>query len=74
MSVSQDMHLITAELPVAESFSFAEELWNRTAGAATAQLRFSHWAVIPEDPFWCVFGGWRLRLWSAGWMREGPSG
>ena len=36
---------ITATLPVAESFGFAEEIRKRTSGLASPQLFFSHWEV-----------------------------
>lgn len=37
--------LVTAMLPVVESFGFAEEIRKRTSGQASPQLRFSHWQV-----------------------------
>jgi ribosome assembly protein 1 len=44
--------VISALLPVAESFGFADDLRKRTSGAATSpQLLFSHWEVLPVDPF-----------------------
>ncbi|XP_064391164.1 elongation factor-like GTPase 1 isoform X2 [Halichondria panicea] len=43
---------VEALIPVAESFGFAEELRKRTSGLASPQLVFSHWEVIPSDPFW----------------------
>jgi hypothetical protein len=47
------LFLLSATLPVAESFGFAQELLKRTSGNGTApQLRFSHWSVQEEDPFW----------------------
>jgi translation elongation factor EF-G len=47
-----DTWVISALLPVAEVYGFADELRKRTSGAATSpQLLFSHWEVIPEDPF-----------------------
>ena len=40
------LFLLTAHLPVVESFGFAQELLKRTSGDATApQMLFSHWAV-----------------------------
>ena len=36
---------ITATLPVAESFGFAEEIRKKTSGSASPQLFFSHWEV-----------------------------
>jgi ribosome assembly protein 1 len=43
---------INAHMPVAESFSFCEQLRKKTSGASSAQLYFSHWQIIDEDPFW----------------------
>lgn len=39
-------------MPVIESFSFCEQLRKRTSGLASAQLQFSHWQIIEQDPFW----------------------
>ena len=36
---------ITAVLPVAESFGFADEIRKKTSGLASPQLQFSHWEV-----------------------------
>ena len=36
---------ISAVLPVAESFGFAEEVRKKTSGLASPQLVFSHWEV-----------------------------
>eukprot|EP01035_Chromulina_nebulosa_P018974 gene18974-24785_t len=45
--------LLTAHLPVSESFGFAQELLKKTSGNGTApQLAFSHWSNMKEDPFW----------------------
>ncbi|KAK1798570.1 hypothetical protein P4O66_006859, partial [Electrophorus voltai] len=52
MKEGTDMFIITAVLPVAESFGFADEIRKRTSGLASPQLVFSHWEVIPSDPFW----------------------
>ncbi|KAF3384658.1 Ribosome assembly protein 1 [Penicillium rolfsii] len=43
---------ITALLPVAESFGFAEEIRKRTSGAAQPQLIFAGFEALDEDPFW----------------------
>ncbi|XP_033120660.1 elongation factor-like GTPase 1 [Anneissia japonica] len=43
---------ITAVLPVAESFGFAEEIRKKTSGQASPQLFFSNWEVVRGDPFW----------------------
>uniref|UniRef100_A0A915NDN9 Elongation factor EFG domain-containing protein n=1 Tax=Meloidogyne javanica TaxID=6303 RepID=A0A915NDN9_MELJA len=43
---------ISAHLPVIESFSFCDQLRKRSSGKASAQLEFSGWQLIDEDPFW----------------------
>lgn len=43
---------VVAHMPVVESFSFCEQLRKRTSGMASAQLTFSHWQLVDEDPFW----------------------
>ncbi|GIY75348.1 elongation factor-like GTPase 1 [Caerostris darwini] len=48
---SQTFH-VTAELPVTESFDFANEIRKQTSGMALPQLVFSHWEVVDVDPFW----------------------
>ncbi|XP_071508602.1 elongation factor-like GTPase 1 [Diadema antillarum] len=52
MREGSDVFEITAVLPVAESFGFAEEIRKRTSGLASPQLFFSHWEVVPSDPYW----------------------
>uniref|UniRef100_A0A8C6B1B4 Elongation factor-like GTPase 1 n=1 Tax=Monodon monoceros TaxID=40151 RepID=A0A8C6B1B4_MONMO len=52
MKEGTDMFIIKAVLPVAESFGFADEIRKRTSGLASPQLIFSHWEIIPSDPFW----------------------
>ena len=47
------LFLLSATLPVAESFGFAQELLEKTSGnAISPQLTFSHWEVLKFDPFW----------------------
>jgi len=43
------MHVV-AELPVAESFGFIEDLRSVTSGTAFASLSFSHWQLVPGNP------------------------
>lgn len=43
------MH-VEADLPVAESFGFIEDLRHITSGTAFASLSFSHWQLVPGDP------------------------
>ena len=45
MREGSDVFDVTAVLPVAESFGFAEEIRKRTSGLAIPQLVFSHWEV-----------------------------
>lgn len=45
------LSLITAFLPVADSFGFMEHLRGATSGQAFAQCVFDHWEVIKQDPF-----------------------
>ncbi|XP_028999673.1 elongation factor-like GTPase 1 [Betta splendens] len=52
MKEGTDIFIITAILPVAESFGFADEIRKRTSGLASPQLVFSHWEVISSDPYW----------------------
>uniref|UniRef100_A0A5S6Q987 Ribosome assembly protein 1 n=1 Tax=Trichuris muris TaxID=70415 RepID=A0A5S6Q987_TRIMR len=49
---STNLFEVCANLPVVESFGFAEELRKRASGLAWPQLVFSHWEVFPVDPFW----------------------
>jgi len=47
------LFLLTATIPVSESFGFAQELLEKTQGnAISPQLSFSHWAKFEMDPFW----------------------
>ncbi|KJH46382.1 elongation factor G [Dictyocaulus viviparus] len=43
---------VTALVPVIETFSFCDHLRKSTSGMASAQLEFSHWQLIDEDPYW----------------------
>uniref|UniRef100_A0A3Q2PSA9 Elongation factor like GTPase 1 n=1 Tax=Fundulus heteroclitus TaxID=8078 RepID=A0A3Q2PSA9_FUNHE len=51
MKEGTDMFIITAVLPVAESFGFADEIRKRTSGLASPQLVFSHWEVNSSHSF-----------------------
>ena len=46
---------ISAVLPVAESFGFAEEVRKKTSGLASPQLIFSHWEVYSHNDFFFFF-------------------
>jgi len=45
----EDMVVIKAELPVAESFGIADELRSSTQGRAFWATQFSRWAPVPES-------------------------
>ncbi|NWF86216.1 elongation factor EF-2 [Candidatus Bathyarchaeota archaeon] len=45
----EDMIVIKAEMPVAESFGLAEELRSSTQGRAFWATQFSRWAPVPEQ-------------------------
>ena len=49
-----DTFTVSAALPVAESFGFADEVRQRTHGFAGAapQMRFAGFEMLAEDPFW----------------------
>ncbi|XP_057781215.1 uncharacterized protein LOC130999638 [Salvia miltiorrhiza] len=51
MQEGSPLFTVHAYVPVAESFGFADELRRWTSGAASALLVFSHWEMLPEDPF-----------------------
>jgi elongation factor 2 len=45
----EDMVVVKAEMPVAESFGIADELRSSTQGRAFWATQFSHWAPVPEQ-------------------------
>ncbi|MEM2110356.1 MAG: elongation factor EF-2 [Candidatus Bathyarchaeia archaeon] len=45
----EDMIIVKAEIPVAESFGLAEELRSSTQGRAFWATQFSRWAPVPES-------------------------
>jgi elongation factor 2 len=49
MTNEEDMLIVKAELPVAESFGIAEELRSSTEGRAFWATQFSRWAPVPEQ-------------------------
>ncbi|KAG0471884.1 hypothetical protein HPP92_016430 [Vanilla planifolia] len=51
MQEGSPLFTVHAYVPVAESFGFADELRKSTGAASSALLVFSHWEVLPEDPF-----------------------
>ena len=46
------MFIITALIPVAESFGQSEEIRKRTSGLASPHIEFSHFEIIDIDPGW----------------------
>ena len=44
------LYKLKGYLPVAESFGFTASLREATSGKAFPQCKFSHWAIIEEDP------------------------
>lgn len=66
------LFLLTALLPVAESFGFANELLKKTSGAGTTpQLAFSHWEVIDacfeSAIYWHIYSCMELGVYF--WLR-----
>jgi elongation factor 2 len=49
MPTEDDMMIVKAEMPVAESFGIADELRSSTQGRAFWATQFSRWAPVPEN-------------------------
>jgi len=49
LPAEEDMIIVKAEMPVAESFGIADELRSSTQGRAFWATQFSHWATVPEQ-------------------------
>jgi elongation factor 2 len=49
MTTEEDIMIVKAELPIAESFGIAEELRGSTQGRAFWATQFSRWAPVPEQ-------------------------
>ena len=49
MSTEEDLLIIKAEMPVAESFGISEELRSSTQGRAFWATQFSRWDYVPES-------------------------
>jgi len=49
MTTEEDMMIVKAEMPVAESFGLAEELRSSTQGRAFWATQFSRWTPVPEQ-------------------------
>ncbi len=52
MKEGTSMFIITAHIPVADSFGLAEEIRKRTSGLASPHIEFSHFEIINIDPYW----------------------
>lgn len=52
MQEGTNLFLITAYLPLAESFGFSSDVRKATGGEAQPQLIFSHWELMEQDPYW----------------------
>jgi len=52
MKEGTSVFLVTALVPVTESFGFTDYLRKQTSGAASPQVSFSHWEALEQDPFW----------------------
>ncbi len=49
MPTEEDMMIVKAEMPVAESFGIADELRSSTQGRAFWATQFSRWSPVPES-------------------------
>jgi len=49
MPTEEDMMIVKAEMPVAESFGIADELRSATQGRAFWATQFSRWSPVPEQ-------------------------
>ncbi len=49
MTTEEDLMIVNAEMPVAESFGLAEELRSSTQGRAFWATQFSRWSPVPEQ-------------------------
>ncbi len=58
----EDMMIVKAEIPVAESFGLAEELRSSTQGRAFWALQFSRWSPVPDSMQLEVIGQIRERI------------
>jgi len=45
------LYIVKAHIPVTESFALSDMLRQATGGRAFPQLMFSHWQVVPGNPF-----------------------
>ena len=64
MKKGTNLFNINAELPVIESFGFADDIRKKTSGLAFPQLKFSHWGLIEGDPLWVPTTEEEIQEWS----------
>jgi ribosome assembly protein 1 len=46
------MFIVSAHIPVSDSFGLAEEIRKKTSGLASPHIEFSHFETIEMDPYW----------------------
>jgi len=61
MTTEEDIMIVKAEMPVAESFGLAEDLRSSTQGRAFWATQFSRWAPVPEQMQQDIIGQIRER-------------
>jgi translation elongation factor EF-G len=64
---------ISCFLPVMESFEFPQVLSSRTSGKAYPQIAFSHYELVPDDPFWKPQTEEELELYSTNAKNQKPN-
>ncbi|KAJ7043924.1 P-loop containing nucleoside triphosphate hydrolase protein [Mycena alexandri] len=52
MKEGTSFFMVSALLPVVESFGIADDIRKRTSGAASPQLIFNGYELLDQDPFW----------------------
>ncbi|KAJ6584770.1 P-loop containing nucleoside triphosphate hydrolase protein [Mycena capillaripes] len=52
MKEGSSFFMVSAVLPVVESFGIADDIRKRTSGAASPQLIFSGYELLDQDPYW----------------------
>ncbi|KAF7299201.1 hypothetical protein MIND_00868800 [Mycena indigotica] len=52
MKEGTSFFMVSAVIPVVESFGIADDIRKRTSGAASPQLIFAGYELLDQDPFW----------------------
>ncbi|KAJ7645539.1 P-loop containing nucleoside triphosphate hydrolase protein [Mycena polygramma] len=52
MKEGTSFFMVSAVMPVVESFGIADDIRKRTSGAASPQLIFSGYELLDQDPYW----------------------